>query len=278
MFADSIDWQQLRVDVAHRAQGLVTIAQCKPILDYLLLTLRKAGDKHSFFMSKATVAPRLSARYAGQQAESRYLGDGIGYLKVPAFASFNDSASLTFSHSIRQQLQILESQQQLIGWVLDLRHNTGGNMRPMLEGLQALIGEEPYGYFVFPRQKRQLQLRIRREKGRQASTLATATTPRRLAVLTDSLTGSSGEMVAIALKGLRNTRFFGQPSAGYTTTNMTHRLSDGAYLLLAEGYMVDRNRRAYLSGVAPDVVVEYAPAGGPDKTLETASRWVREGK
>jgi C-terminal processing protease CtpA/Prc len=278
LFADSIDWPQVRTHVTQQAQGLVTTEQCQPILNYLLRTLRKVGDKHSFFISKAKVAPRLSARYAGQQAESRYLGEGIGYLKVPAFPSFNDSASQTFSHGIRQQIETLESQQQLSGWVLDLRHNTGGNMRPMVEGLQALLGEEPYGYFIIPRHNRQIQLRLQRAKGKPTSARATATTPRRLAVLTDSLTGSSGEMVAIACQGLRNTRFFGQPSAGYTTTNVTHKLSDGTYLLLAEGYMVDRNRRAYLRGITPDVVVEYAPAGGPDKTLETANRWVREGK
>jgi carboxyl-terminal processing protease len=278
MFADYINWGKLRAEVTQQEQGLVTIEQCKPVLDHMLHALRKAGDKHSFFLSKAKATAQLSATYAGQQAESRYLGNGLGYIKVPAFSSMNASASLTFSQGIRRQLETLETQHQLTGWVVDLRHNTGGSMRPMIEGLQTLIGEEPYGYFIIPRHKRQIQLRIQREKEKQLSALPAATTQRRVAVLTDSLTGSSGEMAAIALKGLRNTKFFGQPSAGYTTTNMNYRLSDGAYLLLAEGYMVDRNRRPYLDGIVPDVVVEYSPTEALDKTLEAATKWLSEAK
>ncbi|GAA4008904.1 S41 family peptidase [Hymenobacter fastidiosus] len=280
LFADSIDWGQLRNEVQEKVQGLATVEECKPVIDHILLTLRNAGDKHSFFMPKEKAANWTSSSYEGKQAESRYLGNGIGYIKVPELVSMNASAGQTFSHGIRSQLEALETQNKITGWVVDLRHNTGGNMHPMINGLQALIGEGTYGYFILPRHKYKKERPLRSWSGKEKEQRAAeaATTQRRVAVLIDSLTGSSGEMVAIALKGLGNAKFFGQPSAGYTTTNQNFKLSDGAYLFLATGYMADKNRNPYLNGIAPDVVVEHSPDAAQDKTIEAARRWLLEPK
>ncbi|MET4108375.1 S41 family peptidase [Hymenobacter sp. UYP22] len=280
LYADSIDWSRLRKEVGVKSQGLTTVADCQPVLDHIMRTLRQAGDKHSFFLSTDKATNWTSTSYAGQQAESRYLGEGIGYVKVPAFSSMNATAGQTFSEDIQRQITALQTQHPVTGWVLDLRHNTGGNMRPMIQGIQSLLGEGVYGYFIFPRSTFQRQLPLYSWSGqkKQLPARAIPAEPKRIAVLIDSMTGSSGEMVAIALKGLGHVKFFGQPSAGYTTTNGTYQLSDGAYLLLATGYMADRNRHTYLPNIIPDVVVEQTAAEAPDKTIEAASSWLREGK
>lgn len=280
LYADSIDWAQLRKEVKEKSQGLTTIEEGRPVLDHILRTLRNAGDKHSFLMPKEKATNWASASYAGKQAESRYLGDGVGYVKIPGFDSENASAAQTFSQAIQSQMAALQTQHPLTGWVVDLRQNTGGNMRPMIKGLQPLLGEGVYAYFLFPRRTftKRLPLYSWSGKEQQPSTVTAVTTPMRVAVLIDSLTASSGEMVAIALKGRDHVKFFGQPSAGYTTTNGTYKLSDGAYLLLATGYMADKNQHTYLPNIAPDVVVEYVAADAPDKTIEAASRWLREAK
>jgi carboxyl-terminal processing protease len=153
-------------------------------------------------------------------------------------------------------------------------------MHPMIQGLQPLLGEGIYGYYILPRRtiKKTFPQWVHSEKETKERAVAKSRTPRRVAILIDSLTGSSGEMTAIALRGLPQAKFFGQPSAGYTTINGTYPLSDGAYLLLATGYMADKNRHTYLPNIAPDVVVEYAPAGAEDKTLEAARKWLLEAK
>ncbi len=278
LVADSIDWKQLSNQVKVKAQGLTTIHECKPILDHILSALRRAGDKHSFFILNEKAASQTASSYAGPQATSRYLDNGIGYIKIPAFSSMNPSVGQAFSQSTRSQLEALEAQHTITGWVVDLRHNTGGNMRPMIEGLQALLGEQTYGYFFFPRsrfrQEMPLQIGRGKDKGQPADKVQE--TQKKVAVLIDSLTASSGEMTAIALRGLSNSRFFGQPSGGYTTTNQPFTLSDGSYLLLATGYMADKNRTKYMQGIIPDVVVEPASNTAPDKTIETARRWLLE--
>lgn len=280
LYADSLNWAQLSREVTEKARGLATIEDAKPVLDHILRTLRSAGDKHSFLLSKEKATSQTSASYAAAQAESRYLGDAIGYLRIPALSSMNPSVGQTFSQGIRSQIEALESQHPLTGWVVDLRRNTGGNMHPMIQGIQPLLGEGMYGYFILPRRtmKKAIPLWVWSGKEAKQRTVEKANTPRRVAVLIDSLTGSSGEMVAIALKGLPQARFFGQPSAGYTTTNGTYPLSDGAYLLLATGYMADKNRKTYLPNIVPDVVVESVPTGAEDKTLETARKWLLNAK
>ncbi|HET9503074.1 MAG TPA: S41 family peptidase [Hymenobacter sp.] len=280
LYADSLNWGQLNREVTEKSQGLATVEECKPVIDHILQTLRKAGDKHSFFIPKEKAARQTSASYEAKQAESQYLGDGIGYLKIPALSSMNASVGQTFSQGIRSQLAALQTQYKLTGWVVDLRHNTGGNVHPMIEGLQPLLGEGLYGYFIFPRRtlKKAMPLWAWSGKKKEQPAVKATKTPQRVAVLIDSLTGSSGEMVALAFKGRSNAKFFGQPSAGYTTTNQDFKLSDGAYLLLATGYMADKKRRTYLPNIVPDVVVEYAPATAPDKTIEAARTWLLEAR
>lgn len=266
-----IDWPRLRREVAQQAQGRATVADCQPVLEHIRRTLREAGDKHSHFIYPAQAAQLTSASYAGPPAECRYLDHGVGYLKLPEFTSMEPGVGDRFAQRIRHQLDSLAAQHQLTGWVLDLRHNTGGNMYPMLAGVQPLLGEGPYGYFIYRDGERALY-----SQGAPAPVPPAARPAQRVAVLLDSLTASSGEIVAIAFQGRANTQFFGQPSAGYTTSNRRFELADGTYLLLATGYLVDRNRHAYLGGITPDVVVEYAPAQAPDKTLDAARRWVQQ--
>ena len=47
---------------------------------------------------------------------------------------------------------------------------------------------------------------------------------------------------------------------------------------MATGYMADKNRHTYLPTIVPDVVVEYAPQGAQDMTIEAANKWLVEAK
>jgi C-terminal processing protease CtpA/Prc len=97
----------------------------------------------------------------------------------------------------------------------------------------------------------------------------------KIAVLIDSSTASSGEFTAIAFKSLPNVRFFGQASAGYTTSNQTFRLSDGACLYLATAYMADRKGNQYWPNIIPDTIIPHKVANNRDLTIDTAKAWLR---
>lgn len=77
-----------------------------------------------------------------------------------------------------------------------------------------------------------------------------------VAVLIDNWTGSSGESVAIALRGRPRTRFFGEHTQGVSTENEVFKLSDGATMWLTIGVGADRTGKQYLNGLDPDEVVK----------------------
>ena len=85
-----------------------------------------------------------------KQPESNYLEDGIGYVKVPPCFNVDADKDQHFADTIRKQIRKLDTEKMIKGWVVDLRQNTGGNMWPMLAGLNALMKDGTVGYFVYP--------------------------------------------------------------------------------------------------------------------------------
>jgi C-terminal processing protease CtpA/Prc len=91
----------------------------------------------------------------------------------------------------------------------------------------------------------------------------------RVAVLVDCRVASSGEATAISFVGRRNTRFFGTPTRGLSTSNAGFLLSDGATLALTTSYMADRNLVKYGRPVMPDEIIS-----SPEQVTERAIEWL----
>ena len=97
-----------------------------------------------------------------------------------------------------------------------------------------------------------------------------------MAILTDRHTASSGEAVLISFRGARDTRTFGEPTAGYATANQTFRLADGARLAITTAYMADRTGRTYGNEpIAPHEHVKN-PDDSHDRVLDTAIAWLAD--
>ena len=112
----------------------------------------------------------------------------------------------------------------LIGWMIDVRGNGGGNMWPMIAGVGPVLGEGVAGYFIDPvgvetaweyrdgaaweggvaNQRVAAPYRLRRDRPR-------------VAVLTDNGIASSGEAVVISFRGRPDTRSFGDHTCGLST-------------------------------------------------------------
>src|SRR5947208_17170381 len=67
------------------------------------------------------------------------------------FASMDLSASETFASEIQNCIRQLNESHKIQGWIVDLRGNNGGNMHPMIKGLNSLIGDGVYGYVLYPK-------------------------------------------------------------------------------------------------------------------------------
>nr|WP_274705471.1 S41 family peptidase [Sphingomonas sp. H160509] len=85
----------------------------------------------------------------------------FGYLRLPelnTLGSDGQSLGAAYTSSVRGALLRME-QSPLCGWIIDLRGNGGGNMWPMLWGLDPLLGKPPFGFFVLPDGTKQAWIR-----------------------------------------------------------------------------------------------------------------------
>ena len=274
---DSLNWREIDREVEQISTTVKSKDELEKIYSYYTKQLRKAGDKHSFFLTEKRVDKIKGESQESKQAESRYLQDGVGYIKVPACLTFDGEKDKHFANNIRSQIQTLDTEHTITGWVVDLRHNTGGNMWPMLAGLNALIEDGTVGYFVYPASKKNIAWKSTNGSitytGLKTDTYKIKNQNVKIAILIDSLTASSGEMTAISFSGLPNVRFFGTPSGGYTTANITIPLLYGNILNLAASYVADRNHKSFRDRIIPDEIVTSTDTN-KDATIEVATKWL----
>src|SRR5262249_55719622 len=152
------------------------------------------------------------------------------------------------------------------------------NMWPMLAGVGPLLSAGPLGTF---NDGRESSANWSYEGGAarlgQRELVRVTDAPYRLrtpnppiAVLTSAKTASSGEAIAIAVRGNPNTRSFGQRTRGLSTANSTFTLRDGAMIVLTQAIDADRNGQLYENGVTPDVVTDTGETDVPS----AARQWL----
>ncbi|RZJ86290.1 MAG: hypothetical protein EOO60_13630 [Hymenobacter sp.] len=175
---------------------------------------------------------------------------------------------------------------KITAWVIDLRLNDGGAMAPMLGGIAPLLGDGHLGDFTDQDGKPTEQWYLRNGDFyldtlgiRTVHTQCSRTKPDKpIAVLLSGLTASSGEIVAISLKGRPATRFFGEPTYGATTANESYLISGSAYLTIAGAAEIDRNKVSYRANIRPDEVIiggdDFADLSR-DAKMQAAVAWLK---
>jgi carboxyl-terminal processing protease len=271
-----IDWTDFRAQVFQRASGAQTIVDLYPAIS---LALGLLDDHHSFYQAVGSSGlgnprgPRCSAVTAGTPV----VAADIGYVRIGSFGSAVSGADRVFADAIQDQIRQRDAA-NLAGWIVDVRGNGGGNMWPMVAGVGPVLGEGIAGFFVYPSG---MTVSWSYQGGMAmsgTSEVVRTTTPYvllerlapRVAVLTDNLVASSGEVVVVSFRGRPNTRSFGSGTCGLSTVNTGYRLSDGATLQLTTGTQADRNRTAYGNSIAPDETL-----AGDAEVVQRAIDWLR---
>lgn len=250
------DWERQKAAALEKIKGAKSYQDTYPVLEELT---QQAGGKHSYFYIPEENHESGPASQNQPQTENQA---GILYLKLPAFSGDLKAAGV-YADKLAGALK--KDDYQAV--VLDLRDNTGGNMYPMLAGLSSLLPDEEFFQFVYKNDSKtpvsrseilsQSGLGVTEEKPKQVP----------IAVLVNGLTGSSGEMTALAFKGLESVKIFGQPTAGYSTGNQVFQLYDGASIQLTTSRILDRTGKTYENEpILPDVET--------DQTLEQAQTWL----
>ncbi|MDF3077532.1 MAG: hypothetical protein K0S09_1421 [Sphingobacteriaceae bacterium] len=272
IYTDSLNWPLIENNIDHMAVGMKTVDEASVITQYVISKLRMAGDNHSFIQPKAVAREYATKNTNPEQPLGRLLESGVGYISVPGFGSTSDTAILTFATKIQRLIREIDGSADIHNWVVDLRNDTGGNMWPMLKGLEPLTSPGPIGYFIGISNGEETRHEWKTNHIKVSHPYTLKDPSSKVAVLIGPRTGSSGEMTTVAFVGRPNTRLFGEQSAGYITANTSIPLSDGSMLLLATSYVADRNGNRYLTKITPDVLVK--PLAGEDAALKAAETWL----
>ena len=269
----AINWVVFKQHLLAQASGANTLEQAYPAVESAIVAL---GDTHSMFAPARLV--KASKRPTAQQPPlypDEPVPADIGYIRIPWVVGSPEKLD-AYIANVQAQIKARDKP-ALKGWLVDLRGNMGGNMWPMLVGVGPVLGEDTLGYSV---DANNTKTAWRYEKGKALAdgdieaetahyyTLKSANPV--VAVLTDTLTASSGEAVAVAFKARKHTRSFGAGTCGVSTSRSRFYLSDGSVLLLTTAVFADRRLVRYGHSIAPDEPLK------PAEVVPQAIRWIRE--
>lgn len=225
--------------------------------------------------------PALLPPGPSQLPSGRLLPGRIGYVALPGVNEhFADQYKAAGAAVMRTLLAGRPDE-----WILDLRSDDGGDIWPMLAGIQPLLGTGTIGSFVSPPAPPTVigvtpteltagtEVQIRMPVAAQQGA---STNP--VVVLTGPATGSSGELAAIVFRGRPCTTSMGSPTYGVPTGNRDFYLSDGADLRITTTFDADRTGHVYPDApIPPDLAVgtNYNATWNPaDPTIQAASHWL----
>lgn len=280
---NKINWPELKTKMYKLAQGAQTPTDTYPVI---LEALHELNDNHSLFFAPKEMSSFRNITVAENTPPvAKILDNNFAYLEIPGFRGLKDEESVKHANNIQNLIRKLDSQNPC-GWIIDLRKNGGGNMWPMIAGLGPILGEGKLGGFLDQDGKKVFWYYEKGQAKIDDISQTAIDNPYQLsipnppvAVLTSNITASSGEIVTVAFIGRPNTKSFGRPTAGLSTSNSGFPLSDGATIFLTTDVDIDRNDKIYGQAITPDQIVELGDwenaSWYDDKTIQAAIIWLK---
>jgi carboxyl-terminal processing protease len=272
---NNVDWGNIESEVNTLAANVNTIKDTFPAITKALELI---GTHHSFLRSSSG---DLLAYHSTLNCEQSFeinepFIENIGYLKVNGFSSDNDGAIKNFATNIQNSIA-QQDNENLLGWVVDLRDNTGGNMWSMIAGLGPFFDETVLGHFIdvdenfvsWGYENGSSLIGNRKIVTVDEPYLLLNLLPK-IAILSSNRLASSGEATLIAFKKQFNVRVFGTDTCGLSTANKMFKLSDGSELILTTAIMADREQNKYGHRVPVDQIETQ------EDVLNKAIEWLQK--
>ena len=253
-YSSAEEWWEAKASAQDALRAAQSYEDTWPILRE---ALSAAGGKHSRLITPAEKEEAREDPISLPLVSTDSMEHGIVTLVIPEFTQGAEQA---------------QEYAQAAGVILDLRVNRGGDLAPMICALSPLLPDGPLlGVRYANGQMNTMTLADGAFSGgsemKVESFKMLETIP--IAILTDEWTGSSGEAVLLAFRGLENVRSFGSPTAGYASTNTIFHLYDGTQIVLTVGAdVVLRTGEVFCEEpISPDALT-----GSPE---QDAAAWIR---
>lgn len=273
LYADKINWTERKKGFLEKSKQANRFEEIFPAFQTVFDDLE---DHHSFFWYNN----QKYASHYGQLDESQIrkplmealengfgtlavdVIDNVGYIRIPPDNSSDDFLNMQKSAQNIQDSICTIYNSKIKGWIIDLRLNTGGNMYPMIAGIQSFLKPGSFagtidrngvtkkwavdGKAIFEGSKKITELNQNCLPDLSSS---------KIAVLISQITGSSGEITALSLLNRPNTYFIGEKTAGFMTSNELFRLPFETFLLLSHAFETD-NEGNIVQYIQPDLTIK----------------------
>lgn len=274
LYKNKVDWSKIKSEVNQNIREhndfQTSLKEVSTIFDFA-----KADHSRVYFNNSSYAgnfsgpkAKDFSAEWQKKFAsnpkfEVKVLDNKYGYILMPGM-TFEDRSKKNIhkqSQPMYDAINAIKTSTNLKGWIIDLRFNTGGDCMPMILALYDFLGDnDVWGALDFDKQQ-VLTVKLSKGKYQENGKTTHYINPKgalmdkvKVAVITNMVTASSGEVTAMSFKGRENTIFIGDKTFGKTTTNRIADLAFSAYMTLTVGYDCDRNGKFY-EQMIPDVTV-----------------------
>lgn len=295
LYGGNIEWQQKKETLLLSAQKASSFGDVFPYYQHIFDELK---DNHSFFwynnkkyasnfghLDESMIRkPLIMALENGKGQVTVSVINNIGYVLIP-----QDNTSDDFEEMQRSAQALHDSlckiySQDIEGWIIDLRLNTGGNMYPMIAGIIPFLRQGVFASTVDRNNQKKdwwVDENSIYEGTKKITQLKHNCLPdlssSKIVVLTSEITGSSGEITALSLSKRPNTYFIGEKSAGYMTSNELFRLPFGTFLLLTNAYEADRDGQI-IKFIKPDLYLKEGDNFNDlskDSKVTEAIKWLK---
>ena len=209
-YSSAEEWWEAKASAQDALRAAQSYEDTWPILRE---ALSAAGGKHSRLITPAEKEEAREDPISLPLVSTDSMEHGIVTLVIPEFTQGAEQAQ-EYAQIV---LSWLREHQDAAGVILDLRVNRGGDLAPMICALSPLLPDGPLlGVRYANGQMNAMTLTDGAFSGGSGMKVESFKMPETIpiAILTDEWTGSSGEAVLLAFRGLENVRSFGSPTAG----------------------------------------------------------------
>jgi carboxyl-terminal processing protease len=279
----TVNWDSVRSDMYREATYALSVNDLGPAFQVMLVALndRQGELYNSTTQTMIAVYPdetTLGEHTSGTTFDCRLMKNDVRYLRIPSGnMDVHNQAQM-----IRDAINPLIQNEQG-NWIIDLRYTTGGQLHAMLAGMAPVLGEGLLTTVVDGKKKiRDLYSAHNGKFYKNHSLMINLPSyPKdlkasRIAVLTSEYTSGAAEIVALILKGRKNTKFFGQPTAGKIPVTTSIHINQHLVMKLTHIKYLDRNGDAYSQHIEPDATVAFEDISNLDqhKTIDDAVLWL----
>jgi len=272
LYKDKVDWKQTELELNNKLQNYTDFPNSLKEITFLFDEIEanhcsvhfneKAYKDSNGGLSASDLSDQWLKKYATKpQFTVEVLDNQFGYILMPGIDLIDTEKSHKIAQPMYDEINKIKSSQNIQGWIIDLRFNTGGNVTPMLLALYDFLGNNNIWGTLDINKKQVSKIKLKNGKYIDNSKKIASIKPNgqlldtaKTAIIIGIATGSSGEVTALSFKGRENTIFIGEETYGATTANVLRDLPFGAIMALTVDYDCDRNENFY-EKLIPDIKI-----------------------